>query len=148
MKKLEFSTKINATAQEVWETLYQNADTYTEWVSPDALYKGKWEKGENVDFVGKSGGGTRATLLECKPYNHIFIEHTAVINKDGSFDTDSDLAKGWIGTTERYTLTESNGQTEMKVEINTTPAWASMFEEIWPRTLSEIKSVVEKEAVK
>src|SRR3712207_8485703 len=44
----------------------------------------------------------------------------------------SDVAKGWIGTTESYTFTERNGKTTLTVEINTNPEWASMFNDGWP----------------
>ena len=121
-------------------------ETYKEWVDvswPGSYYKGKWEKGENLKFISPGGGGTMATLLECTPYEYLLAEHVAVINPDGTEDRDSDIAKGWIGARESYTFSERNGETELTVEIHTTPPWADMFNEGWPKALDKLKEICE-----
>ena len=121
-------------------------ETYKEWVKnswPGSYFEGNWKKGEDMRFISPGQGGTKATLVENKPYEFIFAEHVAVINSDGSEDRTSDIAKGWIGTTESYTFTETNGKTELKVEITTNPDWEKMFANDWPKALATLKEICE-----
>jgi uncharacterized protein YndB with AHSA1/START domain len=145
MKKLEFNITIDADRQKVWETML-NPVTYKEWVNvswPGSHYQGNWKKGENIRFLSPDQGGTMATLVEHKPYEQILLKHVAVINSNGSEDRDSEIAKGWIGTTEAYTFTENKGKTTVAVEINTNPSWAEMFSSGWPKALAKLKEISE-----
>src|SRR5437868_4049425 len=137
MEKLEFEIDIAASKQKVWDTMF-NPETYKEWVNvswPGSYYEGTWKQGENLRFISPGQGGTLATLVECRPYEFILAKHIAVINADGSEDRNSDVAKGWIGTTESYAFTGSNGKTELKTWMNTSPEWAKMFTDGWSRAL-------------
>jgi uncharacterized protein YndB with AHSA1/START domain len=146
MKHLEFKTQIAADKKKVWDTMLQ-PETYKEWVSvswPGSYYEGKWEKGENIRFLASSGGGTVAKLVDQKQYQDILAKHIAVIRSDGSEDRDSDIAKGWIGTTERYLFKEKNGTTELTVAIDTTEQWQDMFNDGWPNALAKLKEICER----
>ena len=102
MKKLEFKIDINASAKKVWDTML-NLETYREWVSvswPGSKYQGQWKKGENLKFTSSDQGGTMATVVELRPNEYLLANHVAVINPDGTEDRNSEIAKGWIGTTE------------------------------------------------
>jgi uncharacterized protein YndB with AHSA1/START domain len=150
MKKIEYKTEIAAKRDKVWNTMLQ-PDTYREWVNagwPGARYEGNWKQGENIRFLGgEQSGGTMASLIEVRQPEYIKAKHIAVINGDGSEDRTSEQAKGWIGTTEEYTFTEKNGKTELKVVVNTTPEWESMFNEGWPDALKKLKEICERKAV-
>jgi uncharacterized protein YndB with AHSA1/START domain len=149
MKKLEFKIDINANAKRVWDTML-NLETYKQWVSvswPGSIYQGQWKKGENLKFISPDQGGTMATIVDLRPYEYILAKHIAVINPDGTEDKNSDIAKGWIGTTEAYIFTEQNGKTEVKVEINTYPDWEKMFSDGWPNALKKLKEITERSRV-
>jgi uncharacterized protein YndB with AHSA1/START domain len=149
MKQLEFKTEVNAPAKKVWETML-NADTYKEWVAaswPGSYYVGKWAQGETVKFLSSEGGGTAAKIVEYQPYQTILVEHIAVILSDGREDRDSDIAKGWVGSTEQYTFTENKGKTTVRVSIETSPEWESMFNDGWPSALEKLKEVSERSVV-
>ena len=146
MKKLKFKTHINASAKKVWDTML-GPESYKKWVQvswPGSHYVGKWKQGEYIKFLSSSGGGTLAHLIEVIPHEVIAAEHTAVILKDGSYDSTSDVAKGWVGTTETYRFIEKNGKTEVKVEINTNPDWEKMFNDGWPDALKQLKEITEE----
>jgi len=147
MEKLEYKIVISASAKKVWETMLQE-DTYRQWVEkswPNSFYKGKWEKGEKIKFIGQDGSGTLAELVEVKPYERIFARHIAVLGPNGAEDRTSDAAKGWIGTTEEYKFTEHAGKTTLTVLMETKPEWKAMFEEGWPAALQELKKITERQ---
>jgi uncharacterized protein YndB with AHSA1/START domain len=151
MKKLEFKTTINAKREKVWQTMLA-PETYREWVNvswPNSRYEGKWATGENIRFIGgeENQGGTLANFVEVRKPEYILAKHIAVINADGTEDRTSETAKGWIGTTEEYTFTEKDGKTELKVVINTSPDWESMFTDGWPNALNKLKEICERKAV-
>jgi len=145
MKTLEYQIDINASKEKVWNTMLQ-LETYKQWVEvswPGSSYEGEWKQGEAMRFGSPGQGGTYAELREVRPYEHIYAEHTAAINPDGSLDRDSEMAKGWVGTTESYTFTEKNGKTELKIQMKTNPDWVSMFNEGWPPALEKLKELCE-----
>ncbi|HYH56729.1 MAG TPA: SRPBCC domain-containing protein [Anseongella sp.] len=146
MKELEFKISIAADRQKVWNTML-GPETYKEWAGaswPGSYYEGEWKEGGNLKFVSPEGGGTMATIVESRPHEFILARHIAVINSDGTEDRDSEVAEGWVGTTEAYTFTQSNGRTELKVTIDTYPEWEGMFREGWPGALAELKKICER----
>ena len=147
MKHLEYKIEIDAPRKKVWETML-GRDTYKQWVSnswPESDYEGKWATGEKIRFTGAGQGGTMAELEKVKPYDEVFARHVAVINADGSEDRTSDVAKGWIGITERYVFIEQDGKTTLRVEIETQPDWEKMFDDGWPGALEDLKKICEKQ---
>ncbi|WP_298740398.1 SRPBCC domain-containing protein [uncultured Chitinophaga sp.] len=147
METLEYKIDINAPKEKVWNTMLQ-LDTYKQWTDvswPGSTYVGEWKEGQAIRFLGgEDQGGTYAELHEVRPYERIHAVHSAVIAPDGALDKDSEMAKGWVGSTESYTFTEKDGKTEIKVHIKTNPAWASMFDEGWPSALEKLKEICER----
>ncbi|MDQ2657496.1 MAG: SRPBCC domain-containing protein [Bacteroidota bacterium] len=147
MKHLEFKVMISAPANKVWETMLHK-DTYEQWVGrswPNSTYEGSWAQGEKIRFVGPDGSGTLAEIVKAKPHESILARHIAALGPGGTEDRTSDLANGWIGTTEGYAFTEEQGKTTVTVSIETTPEWSKMFEEGWPGALQELKKITERQ---
>lgn len=141
MKRLEYEIEIAATAKRVWETMLQK-ETYQQWTArswPNSSYDGKWEEGEKIKFVGPDGSGTLAEIVALKDYESVLAVHVAALGPGGVEDRDSDMAKGWIGTTEGYKFTERTGKTKLTVSIETAPEWAKMFDEGWPAALADLR---------
>lgn len=146
MKNLEFKTSIACSKQKVWETMLSPA-TYKEWVNaawPGSYFEGEWKEGNNLRFITEDGSGTLATLIEHRPYDYSFAKHIAVLQPGGIEDRDSEVAKGWIGTAENYTFTETSGGTELKVVLTINPEFAAMFNEGWPKALAKLKEICER----
>jgi uncharacterized protein YndB with AHSA1/START domain len=147
MENLEYKIVISAPAKTVWETMLQK-ETYEQWVGkawPNSSYEGKWEQGEKIRFIGPDGSGTLAEIEELKPYENVFARHIALLGPGGEEDRTSEVAKGWVGITERYTFSEHNGKTTVTVSIETNPEWKGMFEEGWPGALEELKRIAERQ---
>ena len=147
METLKYKIEIAAPAKKVWETMLQQ-ETYRQWVGkswPGSTYEGKWEKGEKIKFVSSEGEGALAEMVEAKPYEQILARHIALLQKGGVEDRTSEVAQGWVGTTEGYQFTERNGSTTVTVTIETKAEWRDMFDEGWPAALEELKKITERE---
>jgi uncharacterized protein YndB with AHSA1/START domain len=147
MEKLEYKVVISAPAKKVWETMLQK-ETYEQWVAnawPGSSFDGKWKTGERMRFVGSDGSGTLAEFIEVKPYERVLARHIAVLNPGGAEDRTSEIAKGWVVTTEEYRLAESQGKTTLTVLIETTPEWRKMFDDSWPTALQDLKTIAERQ---
>lgn len=144
MKTLHYEIVIDATPQKLWETML-GKETYPKWVGvawPGSSYHGEWKQGAQIRFTGDdSAGGTLAEITDLEPYSKVVAEHVAILLEDGSEDRTSDMAKGWIGTTEAYTFTGEKGATKLDVEITTAPDWAPMFDDGWPKALDALKTL-------
>lgn len=149
MKTLNFDILIDASPEKVWDTML-GKETYKQWVDvawPGSSYFGEWKQGADIRFTGdgdENGGGTMAVITELEPYKKVAAEHIAVILDGGTLDRDSEMAKGWIGSTEAYTFTPENGGTKVDIEISTPPEWSSMFEDGWPKALEALKQLAEQ----
>jgi hypothetical protein len=146
MKKLEFAIEVDTNKKKLWDTMLDPV-TYKEWVNetwPGSYFEGEWKQGKQLRFISPGRGGTLVALEEVKPYEYIAAKHIAVIRPDGSEDRDSDVAKGWVGTTEAYTFTEKNGKTTLKTTMDINPEWAKMFENDWPKALASLKKIAER----
>ncbi len=149
MERLTYQITISAAARKVWETML-GKETYEQWVAkawPGSTYKGKWGQGDQIRFVGADGSGTLAEIVEAKPYESLLATHIAVLGKDGVEDRSSDIAKGWVGTTEGYKFEERNGKTTLTVTIETSSPWKDMFDEGWPVALQDLKALTENQKV-
>lgn len=146
MEHIEYKIEIAAPKKTVWESMIQ-AETYKQWAGkawPGSSYQGTWAQGEMVRFVGPDQSGTLAEVVEMNPYENVFMKHVAALDK-GKEDRTSEVAKGWIGTTEGYTFEEKRGKTTVKVSIETTPEWRKVFDDSWPGALEELKRVAEQQ---
>lgn len=145
MKKLEFKVRIAASKQQVWETMLDR-DSYRVWTNeawPNSNFQGQWKEGTDIKFTVEGKGGTQAHVEEIHPYDYISLLHNAVVNPDGTLDTTSDIAKGWVGSTEEYILNDASGDTELVIRIHTTPEWVEMFSDGWPIALGSLKRMCE-----
>ena len=148
MIKLHFSISINASAEKVWDTMLNN-DTYRIWTEAfgsGSNYKGDWSEGSKMLFVapGENGEmGMVSRIKENKPYEFISIEHLGFV-QDGKEDTSSEAVKSWAGALENYTFKETNGGTEVSVDMDSNEEYADMFKGMWPKALTKLKELAEK----
>lgn len=150
MQKLNFSILINAPKEKVWDTMLEDK-TYREWTKPfneGSYYKGNWEKGSKIQFFGtdpETGkeGGMVSRIAENKPYEYLSIEHLGII-KNGVEDTTSKEATKWTPAFENYRFKETDGTTEVSVELDSAEDYGKMFEEMWPKALEILKDLAER----
>lgn len=149
METLRFSILIDADRKTVWDTMLNDA-TYRQWAkafNESSYYEGKWEKGNEMRFLGRDEngdiGGMLSKIKECEKYRFVSIEHLGTISR-GVVDTTSEEVKKWAHALENYTLTEKKGRTEVLVETDIDPEFRSMFEDMWPEALESLKQLCEQ----
>lgn len=146
MMTLRYTTSINASAKHVWHTMLDDA-TYRQWTkafSPDSQYVGEWKEGTDINFSDPNLGGTKARLDVVKPYEKILMRHIALLGIDGSEECESAEAKKWIGSKEQYSFSETDGTTQLFIEIEMHEEYAEMCASLWPKALETLKAICEE----
>ena len=150
MQKLHFSIQINASKDKVWHAMLDD-QPYREWTNSfneGSYYKGSWEKGSKILFLGPDPntgeeGGMVSRIAENKPYEFISNEHLGIV-QNGVEDTTSEVARKWAPAFENYTFIDRGGATEVLVDIDVEAEYAPMFNETWPKGLLKLKELAEK----
>jgi len=145
MKQLEFSIRINAPKTKVWSTLFDDP-TYRQWTSAfgeGSHAVGDWSEGSKILFIGGDGqGGMSSMIAKHVPNEFISIQHLGMI-ANGVEDFDSPETKKWSGALENYTVTETGGITELRIEMDTIADYEAYFLETWPKALLKVKELAE-----
>lgn len=150
MEKLHFSIVINAPKEKVWHTMLDDA-TYRAWTeafNPGGYYEGSWDEGSKILFIGldpETGerAGMVSRIAANRPYEFVSIEHVGIV-KDGVEDTTSEEAKKWTPAFENYTFKETDGKTEVLVDMDSLKENADMFRTMWPKGLEKLKALAEE----
>lgn len=143
MLELNYSIEINAKKEHIWKTMLE-PETYQKWAkafSSDSKFIGEWKKGETILFFDPNLGGTKAILEIFNPYDEILAKHVSMVDKDMNENNKDEMAKKWIGSTERYCFTVSGDKTRLEIEITTDETFTEMFNKGWPKALEIIKSL-------
>lgn len=150
MQKIHFSILIHAPREKVWDTMLSES-TYPKWASafnPGSYFKGSWEEGSKMLFLGPNPdgngeGGMVSRIKENRHLEFISIEHLGMIN-NGVEDMTSEEVKKWTPSFENYTFKDTEGGTEVSVEMDVAEEYKTMFEEMWPKALQSLKELAEK----
>ncbi len=146
MVSLTYSQTIDASRERVWSTITE-LGSYKKWAvafSPNSQFIGTWEQGKTIRFFDPNLGGTIARLSTVSFPEKIVAEHVAIASKNGDIDTESDVAKKWIGVRESYSLATVGGSTLLTVDILTHADFKQMFDDAWPEAFRRLKAVCEQ----
>jgi uncharacterized protein YndB with AHSA1/START domain len=149
MEKLRFEIEINAPAKKVYQTMLDEKH-YREWTAlfnPSSHYRGSWEKGEKILFIGEDEngnvGGMVSRIKENIPHQFISIEHLGLLQGDQEITSGPEI-DAWAGALENYTFIEKNGRTLLEVDVDSNKEYAKYFSETWPRALNKLKEICEQ----
>ncbi len=149
MERMHFEVEINAPAQQVYQTMLDEKH-YREWTAlfnPTSHYRGSWEKGEKILFIGEdekgNAGGMVARIKENIPNEFISIEHLGIIQNDQEITSGPEV-EGWAGALENYTFSETKGKTLLSVDVDTNQEYEKYFSETWPKALNKLKEICEQ----
>lgn len=140
---MQFSTKINASKEQVWDTLWADK-TFRDWASiidEGSYMAGEMQQGNEVQFISSvSGYGVTSFVEKLVPNEFVLFRQIADTKESGQQQRE----KEWTGSTESYSLTDQNGDTTLTVEIDVPPGQEETFKDRLPKALKRIKALVEK----
>ncbi|MDB5119042.1 MAG: ATPase [Sphingobacteriales bacterium] len=149
MKTLRFTKEINAPAQKVWDTLWNEA-TYPQWTAefnPDpnggSAMQSDWKIGGKTLFLDMKGNGMVSTIKTINEPYEIVFEHLGEVIA-GTEDTTSEKVKSWAGSLEEYHLSESNGITTLTASVQSGEEWAAMMNNGFTKGLETVKKISEQ----
>ena len=138
-----FSIKIKAPKEKVWQTLWEDK-TFRDWgnIIDEGLYMvGEMKEGNEVQFISSvSGVGVTSVIEKLAPHEYITFRQIADTMKSG----EQERKKEWTGGTKSYSLTEKDGVTSLTVEIDVPPGQEETFKVRFPRALKRVKVLAEK----
>lgn len=148
MQKLNFSVAIHAPVEKVWWTLW-NDPSYRQWAS--VFYEGSfavsdWKQGSKVHFLSPEGGGMFSVIDEMIPNEVMTFRHLGFV-KDFMEQPVDEATTQWSGAIEKYVLTQNNGLTTLRVELDTVESHADYFQDSFPKSLERVKQLAENFAL-
>lgn len=151
MKKLTFTTTINAPESKVYDTMLgiTNKSTYEQWTAlfnPTSSYEGTWTKGSKILFVGvdENGekGGMVSEIAENNVNKFVSIRHYGLLKGDKEVTEGPEVDK-WANGYENYTFEETNGITKVTVDLDTAEDFEDYMNESFPAALAKLKEICE-----
>lgn len=152
MKKLQYTTRVNAPVNKVYDFMLgiNNKSTYEQWTAmfnPTSSYEGTWEKGSKILFIGvdENGnkGGMVSRIAENIPNQFVSIQHYGLVQGDNEVTEGPDVEK-WANGLENYTFEENNGTTNLTVNLDMTEEFVEYMNENYPKALGKLKEICEK----
>lgn len=145
---MHFEILINAPIEQVYNTMLDEKH-YREWTAAfnaSSHYKGSWDKGSKILFIGSDQngemGGMVSRIKENIPHKFVSIEHLGLYH-NGKEITSGKEVEGWGGAFENYTFQEANGNTLLSIDMDTNEVFKAYFADTWPKALLKLKDICE-----
>lgn len=143
MEEMQFTVKIHAARQKVWDTLWQD-ETLRQWASiidPGTYMVGELNEGNVVQFLSAENGyGVTSLVEKVTPNEFLLLRHQADTQDTGTRDRE----KQWTGGAESYTLTEKDGVTTLATAFDVPPELETYFNDAYPKALNKVKELAEQ----
>lgn len=139
MKTIQKTKQIRAPKEKVWNVLLEDAYNRI-WMAEfmeGSHAKTDWIVGHKVRFLDNDNNGIVGRILTKQPYDAIEMEYDGEV-RNGEDDFDSDMAKAMKGSRENYYLSEENGITTLRVEVDMGDDWYDMMSLAWDKALVKI----------
>ena len=144
IKKLIFTQEINASAETVWNLMWDKK-VYIDWTSPfceGSYYAGEIELGSRIHFMTPSGQGMYGDVFYLIPNKFIIFKHIGNVLNFNEMPLDAETEK-WTGSFETYKLDEVDGRTTLIVEVDCVEQYVNYMNEKFPFALQELKKISE-----
>ncbi|MEX2592617.1 MAG: SRPBCC domain-containing protein [Anditalea sp.] len=148
LETLQFETTIHAGVEKVYHTMLDE-ESYAQWTaifSPGSHYKGSWDKGSKILFLGPEENGETSGMVsrikENIPLELVSIEHLGMV-QNGQEITSGPEVESWAGALENYIFSDENGTTVLKVSLDAGKEYKDYFLETWPKALEKLKAICE-----
>ena len=147
LQKVNFSSSIKASKDKVWNALWDN-ENYKKWTS--AFSEGShaisdWKEGSKILFLDSNGSGMYSIIAEKVTGEIMSFRHIGEV-KDGVEQPLDEKTKAWSGGLETYRLKETDGITEVNVELDVPGDFMDYFTKTFPVALDNVKKLAEAKA--
>ena len=151
MKRLQFTTKINAPAAKVYDLMLgiRNKQTYEQWTAlfnPTSTYDGTWEKGSKMLFLGVDEKGEKSGMVseinDNVLHQFVSIRHYGLLKSNVEITSGPEVEK-WANGFENYTFQEENGGTTVTVDLDFADDFVDYMNETYPKALNRLKEICE-----
>ncbi len=145
MEKIKFSETINAPGEKVWRVLWDDK-TYRQWTKPfseESHAKLDLREGGRAVFLDGNNCGMYSEIAKLVPNKVMSFKHLGSI-KDGKDIPFEGEMECWTGSHETYTLTETDGVTELVVVIDLIESFRDFMMEKFPQVLGIAKRLSEE----
>ena len=139
---MQFSVEIQASKEEVWDTLWQD-ETLREWadiIDPGTHLVGELKEGNKVQFLSGNGYGVTTLVEKLTPNEFLLFRHQADTQGNGEQKRKAE----WTGGKESYTLTEGDGVTTLTAAFDVPPEQEEYFAANYPKALERVKELAER----
>ena len=143
MQKQQFSIKVKASRERVWNTLWEDK-TFRDWgniIDEGQYMVGELKEGNEVQFISSVSGYGVTSLIEKLARNEFVSFRQMADTKDSG---EREREKEWTGATESYSLAENGGVTALTVDIEVPPGQEETFKVRFPKALKRVKILAEK----
>ena len=140
MITIDFSVRINATKEKIWENLWSDKG-YRQWTAvfmPGSYAESDWKEGSKIKFLSPKGEGMYSIIRKLVPQKEMIFEH------QGEIKNGEETPQDWAGAKEAYYLNEADGVSELKVVLDTTEESREYFLKTFPNALQEVKKMSEQ----
>lgn len=144
IKKLVFNQEINASAENVWNKMW-NKESYTDWTMPfcaGTYFTGEIEIGSRIHFIAPSFDGMYSDVFYLIPNKLIIFKHLGNLKDLKELSIDAETER-WTGSFETCKLNEENGITTVTAEIDCVPEYIEYMNDKFPLALQELKKISE-----
>lgn len=144
IKKVYFSTVINASKEKVWNALWDE-ENYKKWTSPfseGSCAVSDWNEGSKILFLDGKGSGMYSIIHKKVSEEIMSFKHIGEVKAGVEQPLDEKTAT-WSGGLETYTLKETDCKTELNVELDVPADFMDYFTKTFPVALENVKKNAE-----
>jgi hypothetical protein len=148
METLEFKIEINASKQKVWEVLWNDL-TYRQWTNVfcEGTYAvSDWNEGSKIHFLSPNGDGMNSIIEKKIDNEYIVFKHISELKDFIAMSVD-EKSEEWSGAKEIYTLSETNGRTDLNVKMDVIEKYVDYFNSTFRQGLEIVKKLSEKQLI-
>jgi hypothetical protein len=142
VERLVFEIDIEAPAKTVWYNLWSK-ETYTKWTEQfceGSYYIGELIEGSRIHFLSPNGQGIFSDVETFKENEVVNFKHLGEMKDNMEIPVTGDVSQ-WSGCHEIYMLTEHNGKTHLKVEVDVVKEFVDYMKQTWPIAINKLKEI-------
>jgi uncharacterized protein YndB with AHSA1/START domain len=144
VRKKIYHITIQAPAEKVWNALF-DPENYKKWTGAfgeGSYYSGEMKQGGRIHFLMPDGSGMYADVPFFQPHSLAVFKIIGQVKNFEEQPLEGRTAQ-LTGGFEQYHLSEENGETHLKAEVDTAPEFVWFFDEAFPKALENLKEIAE-----